>query len=395
MNALMAAPTSTPGLGEVYRAQVVDSLQEFAQIRSHWDHLIQNSGLDTINLDYLWLSTWMESFPNQSLFLILIYNDQDELIAGAPLKISQSPSGLMCRLLRHLQFIGTDPCVYDWMVFPMVHSANEAQVIETLANCLFEHRTRWDLMDFRYLQSETQLAHLNRILSSWGRRTTHHASMVIPTRDLPETVEEYEASVKHRGYKRNLKRILNQIRREFNGEPVVVDVLENSPETMEQIALFFDHHRTYWASKGIKCDLERYPNLVTFYHRIYQGFAKDLSNPNKVLFTVLKIGSRIISYNFDFLSGKSIWGHLSGYDPAYRKYRPGVLHIELLLHFSIQNGMSRFEFGRGDQSYKDQWANHHIQLWNLMLWNTPWAFLFWKTDQVLKKLVRKPLFSSQ
>ena len=125
-----------------------------------------------------------------------------------------------------------------------------------------------------------------------------------------------------------------------------------------------------------------------FYQGIYHRFNDhpsrgSLATPIFELST-LELGGTPVSYHFDIQTPQGCMGYLSCYQPDARKYRPGLLHIEALIERTHHRGGRRFEFGRGDESYKNQWHVTRKPLWNLLAFAHPVSRRLWEFDASLK-----------
>ena len=110
----------------------------------------------------------------------------------------------------------------------------------------------------------------------------------------------------------------------------------------------------------------------------------------RLLFSTLEAGDTVLSWHFDVWQGNSYLTHINAYHPAFAKYGPGTLHMDMLVFEALSRQASEFSFGRGDEPYKAMWPHEKTPLWRLRLFRNPWARLLWETDPWLKsKLKRK------
>ena len=52
------------------------------------------------------------------------------------------------------------------------------------------------------------------------------------------------------------------------------------------------------------------------------------------------------------LFNNRLWGYNSGWEWAFRDYSPGWVHLAHLIQWSIEQGLTEFDFMRGDEDYK-------------------------------------------
>jgi hypothetical protein len=70
--------------------------------------------------------------------------------------------------------------------------------------------------------------------------------------------------------------------------------------------------------------------------------------------SVLYVGDRPIAFTVGILSGKTLYGTFTGYDPEFDRYSPGLQSLMRLLEesFEEKGGPLRYDTGCGDFSYK-------------------------------------------
>ncbi len=370
-----------------YTVSVIDSLPEFGAIAFIWDNLLQRCGIEYISLYHRWLSLWLEIFNPRGVFILLVRDEIGDLIAAAPFCISRNPSGLFSRLLRRVQFIGTHPEVYDAMRVIIHPRADADRVLFHLAEALRQHQHRWDVLDWRYMDEADQL---HRLLEALQPGLHHYAisqPMSIPYIQLPE-IWQNPPPYRKKKYQSDLNRISNHLQRDYQISQPRLVVHSPGPSGDAIVSTFLKAHQAYWLDRGCRSEYARHHQLMGFYQGIYHRFSDhpsrgSLATPIFELST-LELGGEPISYHFDIQTPQGCMGYLSCYEPEARKYRPGHLHIEALIERTHHRGGRRFEFGRGDESYKNQWHVARKPLWNLLAFAHPFARRLWQLDARLK-----------
>jgi CelD/BcsL family acetyltransferase involved in cellulose biosynthesis len=382
----MACPLkSQPTLEAVYQGVVIREVESFRTLQAEWDTLLGITGEANMSLEHRWLLSWLENFSPSQLCVILVKDSQGNLVGAAPLKISRSPSGAARRLLRQLQFIGSDPCVYDWTKILIHPGANETEVLSEVARQILGMSSEWDVLDLRFCSDLRQLEKLSGFLSPACHELTVTPTMSMPFLKLPRPAEGYEALKPARKFVKDLQRVRNGLERDFPGLPLALVFVDGSPQNAAVLDEFFDDHIAYWASRGSRSDLQRFPKLRQFYQSIFSKDPSVTEVDGHVIFSMLKLGDEILSTHFGFFKGNGYLGHLSTYNAAYKKYRPGVLHMDALIRRMIDREAQRFDFGRGDESYKSSWAQSTMPLFQLIAFSNPWSAFQWRLDDHLKQ----------
>ena len=372
----------------IFSTQVIQTLDEFKAIAETWQSLLQDTQENNIALDHGWLLAWLTHFLPQQIFIVLVYDDQKKLVAAAPFQIQRTPSGLARRLLRRLQFIGTDPSVYDDIKIICTKTIDKSAVFQSIAKCLLDARLQWDILDLRYSSDKEGLVLLESYLSH-GTHSHHMDSpMSIPILKLPETVEEY-TQTKSKSFHKDLRRIYNRLGREYPEQEVTLSFLLASPETEEKMAAFLQNHQDYWKEKGVKTETARFPELKSFYKSVHAHFQSSKERHGRFHFSVLSLGDIPLSYQFCYWQGRHYLGYLTHYNPDFKPYRPGILHIESLIHYVIEENAEAFEFGRGDEPYKLQWTKSFLPLWSLTMFKTAQVAWAWQLDHEIQKRLNR------
>ena len=102
----------------------------------------------------------------------------------------------------------------------------------------------------------------------------------------------------------------------------------------------------------------------------FREFFLDLaSNPktrDRFHLSRIEIGSDWAATNFGIIFGDCYYHVLASYDQdiAASRYGPGALHLRELMAHAIERGLRRFDFTIGDERYKQEWCDTHVQLFD-------------------------------
>ncbi len=142
-----------------YQTTLVQTLADFERLSELWPAFLDRIGEERLSLSFEWLRLWMRFFPSQWL-VILVHDGEGNWMGAAPFKIARGRTGLTNRLMRSVQFIGTDPTVYESMEIVVAPEADDVAVIHAVAGILIKHRTRWDILDLQFTSRPEQLSQL-------------------------------------------------------------------------------------------------------------------------------------------------------------------------------------------------------------------------------------------
>ena len=375
-----------PILGQSpHQVRVVRSCAEFSQMRTEWDGFIQRCGLQNLAMSHGWLNLWLSHFPPKKLFIVIVQDANGEWLGVAPLQIKPSRNGLTHRLLQAVEWIGTNPTVFDWMQFMIHPVADERTIVNTIADAL--QQEQWDLLELKFCLNHQQLEWLVAALPGDNSNSMTETN-AIPYVELPATVEAYEAN-RRKKTRLEVNRHTNRFIREFDAPPTLTFV-SSSEATDATLTRFFAGHIKYWAERGQKSDFQRFPDLFEFYKDML-AYSDTQAGPDdpKLLLSVMTIQDYQLSYHLGFWQGDSYLSHLTSYNQGFKGYSPGTIHMDRLIFETLERGGSLFEFGRGDEPYKTMWTKIKKPLFQIRIFRNPISAALWQVDILLKKLLKK------
>ena len=82
------------------------------------------------------------------------------------------------------------------------------------------------------------------------------------------------------------------------------------------------------------------------------------------------MGGRRIAAGVWFDDGETLYFYNAGVDPDARDLSPGVLLVARSIEMALEAGRSRFDFLRGDESYKYGWGATDVPIQRLLVVRT-------------------------
>lgn len=390
------SPTNlmSPVSGTTYDTLIIDTLPAFldASIRKDWDRFLAEAGVHNLTMTHGWLSAYLRRFPPERPCVIIVRDGEGHWMGVAPLQIARGRTGYSQRLLRYVQFIGTQPTVFDWMDIAIHPKADSHAVLTAMSNAL--RQCRWDALDLYFCPNRSRLELFSRLLNGQSIGSDQcvdiRESMPMPWLSLPDTEADYLASRPKRT-RANITRCRNLLHRETGQEAALIfhrcdPTPERGQETRKLLRRFVDGHIESWRKRGVKSDFARYPDLEGFYAEVLEQADTSEGQAPVLLFSTLEKDGQPMSFHLGFQQHDWYLLHLTYYDRAFERYSPGMLHIEAMIVELVRQGRRLFNFGRGDEPYKRSWTKITQPLWSLRLFRTPWHRLVWEVDATLKRL---------
>jgi CelD/BcsL family acetyltransferase involved in cellulose biosynthesis len=92
--------------------------------------------------------------------------------------------------------------------------------------------------------------------------------------------------------------------------------------------------------------------------RFYAGASPALAAAGVLMVTELTLDDHALAYYYGFVFAGRYWGYRTTFDPDFRRYSPGhLMHRAMFRHLAAA-GFGIFDFMRGDEAYKREYADH-------------------------------------
>ncbi len=86
---------------------------------------------------------------------------------------------------------------------------------------------------------------------------------------------------------------------------------------------------------------------------------RECQAKGRLLVFTMRANGSLISYRLGFLRDGVFWDWNTSYDPALFDLSPGKVQLSHALRWCADNGLSEFNFMRGDEDYKRIWSTGH------------------------------------
>jgi CelD/BcsL family acetyltransferase involved in cellulose biosynthesis len=210
----------------------------------------------------------------------------------------------------------------------------------------------WDVVDLRRLRcgdpaSDALAAALGGREIAEGWRLNIEREDVCPVVTLPD-VDDIEPFLDTLG-KKQRHEIRRKVRRAETVGPIE---LHDSADPLADLDAFIDLHQKRWGADGLFPTTPGGDQSRVFARRLFETFGAD----GGLGLTFLTVGGRRIASGIHFETGDGLLYYNAGIDPDARDLSPGVLMIYAYVRRALERGLRRFDFLRGDESYKYEWG---------------------------------------
>lgn len=324
----------------------------FASLQAEWRNLFAATrGASSPFLSWEWLSTWHKWFgANRTPFILKAYR-QNQLIGLLPLCLQEKK--VLGMRLKRLGFIGETQGGADYLDL----IAKPEDKSEVLA-AIFEFLKREQCFDLICLENLAGDSATVGFLQNFSQgdterrlRDTVTTTSVCPQIDLSggwETV--LKQSKRASNFKRRLKQLEKLPGFEFRS-------ITSPAESGEAFERFYRLHEKRWLKTG-GSELSGHPRLVSFQRDLVPALAQT----GLLRFDELWVEGECRSSVYGLDNGQTFYYFNSGYDLEWSNFSVGLVLIGLSVKNSIARGCSLYDFLRGDETYKFDWANQKSEL---------------------------------
>jgi CelD/BcsL family acetyltransferase involved in cellulose biosynthesis len=326
----------------VLRCELVTDFRRLQELAPEWQRLWQSDPQAEIFQTPEWAISWWRSFGHRCTLCSLVMFAGDEVVGIVPLV---KRNGV-------IQFLGTPEADYADIV-----CAEEwaSRVLATAFQTLLES-PGWN---------ECCLHHLSK-----NSRVMRHY------RDLPRpllptvscmTSDPYQIFLPNEGgagfdsvlRKHHTKRIRNKLQK---AGQVRFRHLETPQEAETQLSNFFDQHVRRFAGTG-RQSIYADPEARQF----LKALVEELGLRHRLRFGVLELDNRPLAWHLGFEVNAKFLLYQHTFDLDAASYTPGELLLWNLLAYSRDHGIREFDFGSGDELYKNRFSNSSRETFSLFL----------------------------
>jgi CelD/BcsL family acetyltransferase involved in cellulose biosynthesis len=358
-------PSISIGQNNSYYVSVIQNGDALEQIGPELDAFLTRVQFNNNFMSFAWLKTHLTYYPPERLLIIIIRDSQQQQLVGlVPFKITSQKSYLLRRKLKTLSLMGSFPQTSDYPQICIDPAEERDDILKLIAETLIAHKKCWDILHFLYYPDEGLLLALKQQLQLLGEpKTRINFLQDMPSLPLPDTLTSFHKNLSKR-MRKNLNNIRNRLATDYPGESVQLVFESDLSKLHALVNTFRALNTSYWSARKKPSVFERYKD--------FDGFLKDILTTqadkqvsSSLQFSLLMIGNRPMSFQLGLWQGNRYMAYLCNYLSEFERYKPGLLHFEMLIEDTISRGGQTFEFGRGDEAYKYLWANQNIPLWEL------------------------------
>jgi CelD/BcsL family acetyltransferase involved in cellulose biosynthesis len=325
-------------------ASWIATAAELARLAPEWRDLFQRANPENIFVSFDWMAAWWKHFAKGQLAVIAVRDAAGRLIAVAPFYISRSHGSLGA---RRLGFLADDHVGSDYLNILAAAGVAEAAA-EEIARTLFAQHRLWDYIELRDTADSPLRAALTAALRNRGMRVIESNPRACRYIPLPPTFEKYLSGISA-SLRANYRRRWRALEGEHQAECVAIsDAVELERHFPELIAL----HRKRFAQHTAQSAFLK-PGIPEFHAEAMRALAAQ----GFVRLFLLKARGEAVAALYGFSVGRTFQFYQCGMHPGWIRYGLGQVLIGNAIKQTIADGHTTFDFLRGEESYKAQWAD--------------------------------------
>lgn len=343
--------------------QIKKSVGENAliEVREDWTHLFAQTKSAPF-LAWEWIFAWHEKLAeNREIYLLKVYRN-NEFIGILPLCLqTKKVFGLK---FRRLGFLGEEIGGADYLDL-IASGEDKAEIWEKVFEFLREEKD-FDSVNLENLaQSSATISILENLCKTDKTfRVKNIKNSVCPQINLKSG---WENVLKQSKRKDNFKRRLKKLEKMEGFEFRSVTAKEEISEAFERFAFL---HEKRWEKDG-GSEATGLPQLMEFHRAV----VNELAEKNLVRFDEIWVEGACRASVYGLDNGETFYYYNAGYDLNWANKSVGLVLIGLSIKAAIERGNVMYDFLRGEETYKFDWANSRENLVTITL-NRPNLFAF-------------------
>src|SRR5579864_14644 len=334
----------------VDRCEIVTDFRRLEDFSSQWERLWENDPRAEIFQTFEWSRAWWHAFGRNYKLCALVTFGGDEVIGIVPLVQRDG----------FLRFLGTPEADYADII---CEERRAAQVLELALKTLLESVEGWKECAFLHLSKHSRVARhyheLPRALRSRLHCVTAERQYTIILRQRREEVFQSLLGKHH------TRRIQNKLRKAGR---VRFHHVQTAQEAAQYLPGFFLNHVRRHAVVGRESSCAA-PEFCEFMREL----THELLPTGNLRFGVLELDGQPLAWAFAFeVNGKYLlYQHTFDLDAWH--YTPGELLLWNTLEYAKDHVTREFDFGKGDELYKDRFANYSRETFSLYAEPRSWG----------------------
>lgn len=350
------------GVTDISSVNALTTTTQLQEIELAWNDLYRRAAMPLASLSFEWVMTAWRCIAEPTgarLFVVTVRARDGRLLLIWPMFIESYH-----RLWRRAHQICT-PWDYNGV---LVDSEEDAYHLIGLAWRTLARIRVADLITARLVPRASSLH--NWLAAKRAAVTDETTIHTVSWQGVPDW-HSYYRGLRHRGEWDRLERRL--------GDRGRLEIIVDAKDAARAQSWILEQKRLWLQCRGRSSDWLYTAGYETF---LLESLRSVRTSARIVLFT-LALEGQIIAANAALVDRHRLLGHHMAFDPAFRKYSPGVLLMRHVLKWAFERRLA-VDFGDGQQSCKLTLANSSYDTADFAFTVDPWG----RAHEVLRKVIR-------
>jgi len=328
------------------KVEEIEDFNEFESLSESWNKILQKSLDNDIFSTWEWLWCWWKHFGNGRKLRILILKEGNQIIAIAPLMLSNY-SFLHLGKISKIEFISSPHGDYNNFIL----LKNEAKCVKMLIEALLKF-SDWNMLDLRDIREESASIKALKIISSpksENLRLNLKIKTLCPYIRLPSSVEIYKERLS-KNMRRNLRKRMKKLSKMYKVKFTNQSEFNSVSEAMK---IFFELHQKRWKMKGK-------PGAFASedFRKFHLELAEIFNEKEWLDLHFLMLNDKPVAAAYSFNYNMKKYGYLTGFDPEFGRFGVGSLLKMHIIEECIRRGYREYDLTRDFEPYKADWATN-------------------------------------
>jgi CelD/BcsL family acetyltransferase involved in cellulose biosynthesis len=321
----------------IIRIETITSRSDLSSVKERWDNLCQRCYNTVPYLTYEWYSSALETIDSDKTPFLIFFRQGSEDVGLAPFVYNKKQ--MFPHPLHMIGFIDNPYTPYQGII----HAIDFKDILTSLIELIRQRFGNWFVLNLDEIRlNPYELQTIEKLSSQKNlflyQKEEKNGSRYLLLKDSFE--ENLKSLIKHT--QKEFKRKINRISRT---RKIGLERVSGHEHIDHHLEIFFNFYARTW--KGA----EPHPE---FYYRMCHEFEKR----SQLYFHALTLNGKPIAYLISILSGDTMYGIKTTYNPSFYAYSPGVLLFYNIIEdmFNIK-GVREFDIGRGEEQFKREWTS--------------------------------------
>lgn len=315
---------------------------------AQWDSLHERISPRLPFTTHLWASTWWQHYKRNNVKakdfprIFLLRNDSGELVAVAPMVVTQRP-GYGPLSAKELQFFGADSNVTEFRG-PLCLPEHTPAVVRSISAFL-DNANGADWVQWRGLRLQQASTMLPARI-----RQTPYLGTTVHILHLSSTWEQFRANLS-RNMKQAIRKCYNSLASEkMTPQLRIIEKPEDVPAALDR--LFALHAARADAAASIKHN-NVFASPVS--RSFMLQYCTELAQRGALRIFQLVINDEVVATRIGFKFGDELYLYYSGYDPRWGRYSVMTTVVVEAVKWAIDNKLRIVNLSTGTDISKARW----------------------------------------